>query len=294
MQQPPSESRPDAAPPALRLTARNTSPDSENVIHSDAHALQYGYRGGLVPGVTLYAYLTQLAVRFYGAAWLARGTADFTARRPVYDGETIRAEGTVRPRDGATPQLELAIVREGEPQCAGGTFGLEDTAATLAPIPAGPPPPDPLPLLTPEQGPPVGVPLAPLHSPFAVEDAAAYADLTDDPNPWYRGPSPFGGPLVPPGWLALRQTPLLRANFRLAGPSIHVRSVVLHLAPAFAGRTYTTRGVIRETFERRGNHYLVLDAETRDDENRAVCRVEHTWIWHVRPAPPGVTGSQGG
>ena len=271
--------------PPLRLRARNTSATSANTIHDDAQARRYGYAGGLVPGVTLYAYLTQVAIGFYGPAWLERGTADFAARRPVYDGEAIVCEGTVIAGTGATPGLDLRVVRDGV-ACAGGTFGLaeETEAATLAPVPAGPPAPDPLPPVSRENGPPVGVPLAPLQSPMSAEDAAAYADLTDDPNAWYRGPSPFGGPLVPPGWLALRQTPLLRANFRFSGPSIHVRSVIRHLAPAFAGRTYSTRGVIRETFARKGNHYLVLDAETRDDQDRAVCRVEHTWIWSVREA----------
>lgn len=275
--------QPGTALPPLRLIARNTSATSANTIHDDAQARRYGYAGGLVPGVTLYAYLTQLAIGFYGPAWLERGTADFSAQRPVYDGEAIGCEGTVSA--GASPALDLWVVRNGVPR-AGGTFGLADEreTATLAPVPAGSPAPDSLPPVTRAHGPPVGVPLAPLQSPLSVADAAAYADLTDDPNPWYRGPSPFGGPLVPPGWLALRQTPLLRANFQFSGPSIHVRSVIRQLAPAFAGRTYSTRGVIRETYERRGNHYLVLDAETRDDQERAVCRVAHTWIWSVREA----------
>lgn len=107
-------------------------------------------------------------------------------------------------------------------------------------------------------------------------------------------PATYGVPVCGCGggcWLALRQTPLLRANFRLVGPSIHVRSVIRHREPAFAGRNYTTRGVIREAFERKGNHYLVLDAETHDDQDRGVCRVEHTWIWYVREAKPSAGGA---
>jgi hypothetical protein len=120
-----------------------------------------------------------------------------------------------------------------------------------------------------------------LRAELTQEAAAAYTDATSDPTPWYRGPSPFGGPLAPPGWLAARQAPLLRQGFRF-GPSLHTRSIVRHLAPAFAGRAYETRGVIRETYERNGNHYLVLDADTRDDQGRIVYRVEHHTIFSVR------------
>ena len=41
--------------PAYRVKARNTSATSENKIHDDATAQPLGFRGGLVPGVTVYA-----------------------------------------------------------------------------------------------------------------------------------------------------------------------------------------------------------------------------------------------
>ncbi len=37
--------------------ALNTAPDSENQIHGDDMAREFGFRGGLVPGVTVSAYL---------------------------------------------------------------------------------------------------------------------------------------------------------------------------------------------------------------------------------------------
>lgn len=270
--------------PTLDITAVNTAADSSNKIHDDAEAKRYGYGGGLVPGVTLYAYLTQLAIGRFGAAWLERGTADFSIRRPVYEGETVRCEGEADDADAGRLRLSLRVLRDGV-LCADGTFGLgtdtpqqrqtlEDGPAVIA----APPPlrPDIVPL---------NAPLAPIHATVSAADAREYAESTSDPTAWYRGDSPFGGALVPPGWLAGRQAALLRANFEF-GPSIHTRSVVRHIAPAFAGRTYTTAGVIRETFERKGNHYLVMDAETRDDQERIVFRVQHTSIFSVRMASP--------
>ena len=42
--------------------AFNQATDSENRIHSDEVARQYGFRGGLVPGVTVFAYLVHPAL----------------------------------------------------------------------------------------------------------------------------------------------------------------------------------------------------------------------------------------
>ena len=44
--------------PSHTLTAHNNAADSANKIHDDRVASQYGFRGGLVPGVTVYAYMT--------------------------------------------------------------------------------------------------------------------------------------------------------------------------------------------------------------------------------------------
>ena len=55
-------------------TALNTAPDSENRIHSDELAQQYGFEGGLVPGVTISAYLVHPLVERWGKAGSIEGT----------------------------------------------------------------------------------------------------------------------------------------------------------------------------------------------------------------------------
>ena len=81
--------------PSYGVKARNTSAHSENKIHDDAVARQYGFRGGLVPGVTVYAYLTEPLVAAFGAAWLQRGTASVRFHKPVFDGEELTVAGDV-------------------------------------------------------------------------------------------------------------------------------------------------------------------------------------------------------
>ena len=45
----------NAAPPPFTLQAHNTAVASENRMHDDAVAREYGFSGGLVPGVDVYA-----------------------------------------------------------------------------------------------------------------------------------------------------------------------------------------------------------------------------------------------
>jgi hypothetical protein len=66
--------------------ALNQSPDSSNRIHSDEVAKEFGFRGGLVPGVTDSSYLTHPAVEAWGMDWLNHGRAHVIIRKPLYDG----------------------------------------------------------------------------------------------------------------------------------------------------------------------------------------------------------------
>jgi hypothetical protein len=67
--------------------AYNPVPESENRIHSDEVAHQLGFRGGLVPGVVVSAYLLHPAIEAWGLDWLSRGRAKVVVERPLYDGE---------------------------------------------------------------------------------------------------------------------------------------------------------------------------------------------------------------
>src|SRR5215469_18031236 len=65
-----------AALSPYRVKAFNTAKASENKIHDDAVARRFGFGGGLVPGVDVYAYMAHLPVALWGRAWLERGAAE--------------------------------------------------------------------------------------------------------------------------------------------------------------------------------------------------------------------------
>ncbi len=72
--------------------AFNEVPDSANQIHGDAVAAQFGFEGGLVPGVTVSAYLAHPAVEAWGLDYVASGAAQVVVEKPVYDGHPFAVE----------------------------------------------------------------------------------------------------------------------------------------------------------------------------------------------------------
>ncbi|MGH0037207.1 MAG: hypothetical protein ACQGVK_19455 [Myxococcota bacterium] len=85
-------SDPGPSPAPWSAEAFNPVPGSENRIHADDVARTYGFRGGLVPGVVVSAYLLQPAALAWGRDWLERGRAEVVVHSPVYDGETFSVD----------------------------------------------------------------------------------------------------------------------------------------------------------------------------------------------------------
>ena len=73
-------------------TALNTAPDSENRIHGDDLAKEYGFEGGLVPGVTISSYLVHPLIEHWGKDWLDRGYANCRITSPLYDKELFEVK----------------------------------------------------------------------------------------------------------------------------------------------------------------------------------------------------------
>ena len=69
--------------------ALNTAPNSENQIHGDDMAKEFGFKGGLVPGVTVSAYLLHPIIEKWGLDWLEKGWAKCKITSPLYDRENF-------------------------------------------------------------------------------------------------------------------------------------------------------------------------------------------------------------
>src|SRR5713226_2799391 len=109
-----------------RVSAYNTSKQSENKIHDDAVARRFGFSGGLVPGVDVMAYMVHLPVTKWGRAFLERGLIEARFVKPVYDGEI--ADVTAEESDDV---LSIQVESRGQ-LCATGSASLPASAPSVS------------------------------------------------------------------------------------------------------------------------------------------------------------------
>jgi acyl dehydratase len=267
-----------------RVRARNTSADSENKIHDDATAASFGFRGGLVPGVTVYAYMTVPIVEQFGLAWLEHGSMQVKFHQPFYDGEevAVRAEADLR----ADP-INVAITAEREDgiACATALATVNDGSAWL-----GEPRPEDYPEapLPPIEARPVpsrellvaGTVLGTLTETVSLPDKTLLENL-DERLPIYCGCDAVAHPFM---LLGLANQILVR-NYKL-GPWIHAASDLINWGAVRNGEEVSTRGRIADRFERKGHEFVVLDLLLVANEGRVVQQVRHTAIYNPRLADP--------
>ncbi len=264
--------------PEYRVKARNTSAGSENRIHDDTVARQYGFPGGLVPGVTLYAYLVRPLVEALGPAWLQRGTAEVRFVRPVVEGEEVTVRGAVTAREpqGLTATVVASTAAAGD--CALLGAGLPATSPTpvnaalyaAAPLPAERPPVSREHLAS----------LTVLGTPEALYDrerAAAYLEGVGESLDLFHGEDGW----VHPAFFLDQANRAVDRNVRL-GPWIHVGSRVRHLGGARVGEHLATRGRVRSLYERKGREYVELDLlVVAGPAARPAAHVLHTAIYRL-------------
>jgi acyl dehydratase len=262
--------------PEYRLKAVNTSTDSENKIHDDATAKKYGFAGGLVPGVTVYAYLTHPLAEALGTAWLSRGTATVKFMKPVLDGEEVQVTGR-DPQQGVTATVRAITPSAGE--CAVLTATLPAKAPTPvnvamyaeAPLPAERPAGTPEVLRTLDV-------LGTFTERYDGARAEEYLRTVSDDLPIYRGVTG----VVHPAFHTYLGNRLLRTNM-IIGPWIHLGSVVRHLGPARVGDTLAARGKIRSLWDKKGRDFVEIDMIVLAN-GKPVAHVLHSAIYRL-PVP---------
>jgi acyl dehydratase len=254
------------------LVAQNDAAESENKIHEDSVARQYGFAGGLVPGVTVYAYLTWPAVERWGLEWLDRGAMSARFASPVYDGETVEIHS--HERDGV---LHVEARNPKGEVCATATASLPDDP--VEPFPAADFPTIALP--APETRPPASedtlrsVPLGVVERRWHAAKATHYLDLVSDDLSVYRDP-----PVAHPGWLLRAANAVLSQSVRL-GPWIHVSSDCQYHGRVADGDVVTTKARVTDVFERKGHRFVAMDVLMAVEE-RPVLSVRHTAIYEPR------------
>lgn len=268
------------------VKTHNASTQSENRMHSDDIARSFGFRGGLVPGVAVFAHMTHPMVERFGLDWLAQGEAEVSFAKPAYEGEFLTI-GASAPGDGAGT---IDVV------CANAAG--ESLARMTARVAARPAPADARSDIAPAERtnrtvtvvpsladrPVVTWDLMEIGKPFpALAWQPTQADNLEwcrdvrDELPIYReGDSPA----LHPGFALRQANHVLRGRFVLPA-WIHVASRLRFLEPLRVGQAYEVRAIPEEKWEKKGHEFVRLYVAIRNGD-RTVAEVLHTAIFRPR------------
>jgi hypothetical protein len=261
----------DIVPQIYSVTAINGSADSPNAIHDDDVAQRFGFTGGLVPGVEIYAYMTHFPISRWGIDWLAGGTAEIRLLKPVYDGNV--ANVLCEPGEDGALRLQVASL---DALCAIGSAGLpaNPPRVDMSLFPATLPgenlrPADETTLAT---GKTIG---SRAYTP-TMEELRDYIELVSESSPIYAA-----NRLIHPGMTLCLCNWLLEDNAVMPA-WIHTGSKVQNLAPASIGQTLTAVGRILSNYKKKGHKMVDIDILLLADGIVPIARVLHTAIYSLR------------
>src|SRR5437588_3076572 len=253
-----------------RVSAYNTSKQSENKIHDDAVARRFGFSGGLVPGVDVLAYMLHLPVAKWGRAFLERGLIEARFLKPVYDGEI--ADVTAAESDGG---LSIEVESRSD-LCATGTaslpssppsFSLDDfievpVVAERRPVSA--------------DSYEVGKWLATLPRDWAGDAAKEYlGDIRERDEIYAR--EGLGHPA-----LLQRVMNKVLVDNAIVGPWIHVGSRMQLLSAAKTGDQLTARARVTGNYEKKGHRFVELEALVVANGRTPLAHCRHIAIYQPR------------
>ena len=255
------------------IEAYNLSAASENKIHDDMVARKFGFEGGLVPGVEVYAYMMHLPVARFGPDWLSRGTADCRFHKPVYDGRNATVGGAVQVGES----IALTVESEGI-LCATGqaALGAAETPPSADAIPTAALPdhetrPDAAPEALVE-----GQVMGTYEITHSAEQNADYVRDVRESLDLFVAEG-----IVHPGLILRMANKALSLNVRL-GPWIHVGSAIRNFAPAKVGDRLAAPARITKEYEHKGHRFVEMDVLITANGPTSVARVHHTAIYRPR------------
>jgi acyl dehydratase len=266
----PSSPAPGQQLPPHGVIARNGATQSENRIHADSEAQAHGFRGGLVPGITTFGYMTRPVIDAFGLAWLDRGRASIRLRRPVYEGDSLLVCGTVATADTEGVTVDVTIAGQDEVKAVGTaillarTTPLDPSAIPRAPLPAVPP------AVSREVLSAMPV-LGSIEMDFDAASTPMF-EIDDDPT-IYRDAG-----VAHPALLLGAANMILAANVAL-GPWIHVASEMCLCGRVRDGDHVSVRGKVDRLFERQGREFVDLSVLVVTNDRDAVVEVKHTAIY---------------
>jgi hypothetical protein len=132
----------------------------------------------------------------------------------------------------------------------------------------------------------VGDTFPPMESTVTVEGVERHSGFRDDDHPWYRGPSPWGGPIAPLTVNNADFDRFLRANDFPMNGIIPTKTSREFYGPVMVGSTITTTCTVVEAFERKGRHYITFEYIATDESGKVLIKKRDTLLQMPQAAKP--------
>jgi len=265
------------------VIAHNDAEDSGNPMHDDEVAKRLNFKGALVPGVTVFGYMTHALLSTFGEGWLDAGGASVRLRQPVYADEPVSIRHRPEVIADGTSLLHVEAVNADGEVCALGAGAAGEHPAAAPDLPSGP-------IAAHRTLPAPRWPavretfarekvLGSLNARFEAGDNEAFLDAMHDDHPVYRNGA------CHPAWLLRQANLVVDQNFDL-GPWIHVSSALANHRRVRVGETIEVRAQVVDLFDRKGNDYADLDVALliEGDPARVAMRILHRAIYRMGAA----------
>jgi hypothetical protein len=241
------------------ITAHNRAIGSENRIHADDVARRYGFRGALVPGVTVYGYV---ATGLADPDWVARGGAEVRFRKPCYEGDFLEID--------LGPDGVIEVRSRGE-VCVTGRASVGADNSGPAVVSQDPAPELSCRPVASQSSLAEGTSLGWVPLPTGEEALTRYLERI--------GAADWTLDALHPGMLLEGANWVLVANAVLP-PWIHVESSIAHRRAVRVGEAVEVHAAVAEEWERKGHRFVTLDVAWHSADD-VVAAGRHVAIWQL-------------
>jgi len=244
----------------------------EGSIHEDTSAQRLGFRGGLVAGSIHSELFPPLLLKAFGQRWFERGNLSLYFLEPTLDREEVRAIVAVPPAGVSDVQVQVWAERPSGKRICEGTAAVGEPrepsallARDLSHFPSGE-----LRILA---GASVGDQFPTVEVRVSQEEMNQRLEVTTDPLPWYRGPSPWGGAVATTANLV---TAMMRPCYAYLEGHTKTQAVGLYGAielrnvngPVLVGEPYRAAGHLISVGQSPKTEYLWFEAYMDDQGGR--------------------------
>jgi len=266
--------------PSHTGVARNYASTHENRIHSDEVAAKFGFKGALVPGVTVFGLTSIPITTTHNDSWLSGHTLHTRFLKPAYHNDTLTVfttnEGSKTDAQCMNADGELLCTLQVVPGVAASQLHDHGFDLTIQPVAS-----------TRENRPEITSDSIKVDQPFPVrpwqptlDENARYAAEVDDTHSVFSASAANSSqPLVHPHLLLSQANMVLMDEFEMPA-WMHVGSEVRLHSPLLVNCDYRVFAKPIKQWERKGHEFVTIYMAF-ERNGTAMTEVLHTAIYRI-------------